>query len=115
MSPSQLEFLRHILDECDFILQAAEKKSQEEIISDGTLSRALLRSLEIIGEAVKNLEDDLTCKYPQVDWDNIAGMRDRIIHGYFGIDYDVVYSTIVENIPDLHHEIKQIIELESTK
>ncbi len=115
MFPSQPEFLKHIFDECAFILRSSENKSQKEIMSDGTLSRALLRSLEIIGEAVKNLKEDLTLKYPQVDWEDIAGMRDRIIHGYFGIDYDIVYNTILNDIPELHHEIKRIIEIEGKK
>ena len=112
MFPSQPEFLRHILDECEFILQYAKDKSEEAIIADETLNRALIRSLEIIGEAVKNLDGDFKLKYPHIDWKEIAGMRDKLIHGYFGIDYDIVYSTIKNNIPDLHHELKRIIELE---
>ncbi len=113
MFPSQPEFLRHILDECDFILQYTKDKSEETIISDETLNRALIRSLEIIGEAVKNLDEGLKLQYPQIDWKEIAGMRDKLIHGYFGIDYDIVYSTIRNDIPELHHELKRIIELES--
>lgn len=112
MFPSQPEFLRHIFDECEFILKAAKNKTEEEIIADDMLSRALIRSLEIIGEAVKNIEEDFKLKYPQIDWKEMAGMRDKLIHGYFGIDYEIVYSTITQDIPDLCHEIKRIIEIE---
>lgn len=112
MSPSQPEFLRHILDECEFILHSVENKTKEEIINDAILNRALIRSLEIIGEATKNLEEDVTSKYPQVDWKEMAGMRDKLIHGYFGVDYDIVFSTIKNDIPELHHEVLRIIEIE---
>ncbi len=71
MFPSQPEFLQHILDECDFILQYANDKSEEAIVADETLNRALIRSLEIIGEAVKNLDEELKLKYPQIFWNRL--------------------------------------------
>ena len=115
MSPSQPEFLRHILDECDFILQTTLNKTEQEIINDPTLSRAIIRSFQVIGEATKNLNDEIIVKYPQIDWKEIAGMRDKIIHDYFGIDYDIIYNTVKNDIPALHHEIRRIIEIESPK
>jgi uncharacterized protein with HEPN domain len=113
MSPSHPEFLRHILDECAFILRAAGNKTQNEISNDPTVSRALVRSLEIIGEATKKLEEEFTAKYPQVNWKEMAGMRDKLIHDYFGVDYDIVFNTIKKDIPELHNEITRIIEIES--
>ena len=115
MFPSQLEFLRHILDECIFILHATENKTQEDIMNDETLSRALVRSLEIIGEASKRVNDDFKIKYIQIDWKEMAGMRDKLIHHYFGIDYDVVYRTVQKDIPELNHEIHRIITIEEGK
>src|ERR1051325_88173 len=115
MSPSQPEFLKHIRDECEVILETTKNKSVDAITSDAILSRALLRSFGVIGEAVKNLEKDLTLKYPQIDRREIAGMRDKVIHDYFGVDYDIVYSTIQKDIPELLPEINRIIELESKR
>ena len=112
MFPSQLEFLRHMLDECEYILHATEHKTQEDIMTDETLSRAVVRSLEIIGEASKRVTDDFKIKYVQIDWKEMAGMRDKLIHQYFGIDYDVVYRTIQKDIPQLHPELMRIIALE---
>lgn len=115
MSPSLLEFLRHMLDECIFIEETVKNKTQEEIVSDATLTRALIRSLEIIGEAAKRVENDFKIKYVQIDWREMARMRDKLIHHYFGVDYDIVYSIIKNDIPELHHELKRIIDIEERK
>jgi len=113
MSPSLLDFLRHIEYECDYVLRVSEGKTKKEIISDETLSKAIVRSLEIIGEAVKHLPEDFKIQYPHLDWKEMAGMRNKLIHHYFGIEYDVVYNTVLNDIPELAHEIKRIIEMES--
>ncbi len=75
MSPSLLEFLKHMLDECEFIIQTTKNKTQDEIVNDSVLSRAVIRSLEVIGEAAKHVKDEFRIKYVQVDWRVIAGMR----------------------------------------
>jgi uncharacterized protein with HEPN domain len=77
------------------------------------MKRAVARSLEIIGEAVKKLPMELRNRYPQVDWGDMAGMRDVLIHNYFGIDYDVVWSVLQKEIPELHGELERIIRMES--
>lgn len=109
MSPSQLDFLRHILNECDYLLRMSVGKSREQLLDDETNSRAIVRSLEIIGEAVKKLPDDFRSDNPQVSWGDMAGMRDVLIHNYFGIDYDIVWNVIRQEIPDLHEELNKII------
>ena len=93
MFPSQLEFLRHILDECEFILRLTKEHSKENIIGDATLCRALARSLEIIGEATGRVEDDLKIKYSHLKWKDMKNMRNRLIHDYFGTDYEIVCDT----------------------
>ncbi len=113
MSPSLLDFLQHILSECSFVIRNTERKTKEEILDDEVLTRALVRSLEVIGEAVKKLPLDFRTKYPQVNWDDMAGMRDVLIHHYFGIDYDVVWNTIKNDIPEISNELERIINLES--
>ncbi len=112
MYPSQLEFLRHILDECHFLLRVTAGKSREEIVNDETLSKAIIRSLEIVGEATKRTEENLKIRYPLVDWKEMAGMRDRLIHDYFGVDYDIVYNTVINDIPNLYQELQRIILIE---
>ncbi len=110
MFPSQLEFLRHILDECRYALKVTKGKTSEEVLSDETLTRALVRSLEIIGEATKRLDDDFTARYPHVEWKKMAGTRDKMIHHYFGIDYKIMWSIITEKLPDLEGFITEILE-----
>ena len=115
MLPSLLDFLRHIEHECGFVFQIANGKTKEELFGNEILSKALCRSLEIIGEATKKLPVEFKDQHPQIEWGEIAGMRDVIIHDYFGIDYETVWSTITKDIPDLRREIKRIIEIESPK
>ncbi|HMG15790.1 MAG TPA: HepT-like ribonuclease domain-containing protein [Saprospiraceae bacterium] len=101
--------------ECEFILRISEGKIKEDIINDELLGKGIIRGLEIIGEATKKLPLEVKENYPQVDWHAMAGMRDILIHNYFGIDYDVTWSTITNDIPELHHEIQRIIRLEKMK
>ena len=101
MYPSQLEFIKHIEDECVFLLKVTLGKAQQQILDDEILCKAIVRSLEIIGEASKKVDEQLKTKYPQIDWKSMAGMRDKLIHDYFGIDYDIVLDAIANDIPDL--------------
>lgn len=76
------------------------------------MKRAYVRSIEVIGEAVKKLPDTLRNKYTEIEWRSIAGMRDRLIHNYFGVDYDIVWDVITNKVPQLDAEIRKIIEQE---
>ena len=112
MSPSQIEFLRHILDECEYLIKESQNNSFENFVQDDRLSRAVCRSLEIIGEASNKIDQTLKEKYPFVTWREMSGIRNRIIHNYFGIDYDIVWDTIVTDIPQLKEWVYMIIEKE---
>jgi uncharacterized protein with HEPN domain len=109
MSPSLHEFLRHILDECEFILGVCRGKTKEEVLDDATLQRAIVRSIEVIGEATKKVDSEFRNQHPQIDWKKIAGTRDKMIHHYFGIDYDIVWEIITDKIPELHYQLKEIL------
>lgn len=113
MSFPTLEFLRHIRDEIDFCLKQTSGVKYETFINDEILCRAVIRSLEVIGEASKNIPDEFKAKYPLVAWKEMAGMRDRLIHHYFGVDFETVWNTLVYDIPALAYWIKEIIESES--
>jgi uncharacterized protein with HEPN domain len=113
MSRSPLEYLRHILDETAYLSAQASSLSKDKFLQDNTLKRAFVRSLEVIGEAAKNIPAEFRQKYDSVDWKSVAGMRDRLIHGYFGVDYDIVWDVVVNKVPALRREIQQIIQKES--
>jgi uncharacterized protein with HEPN domain len=109
MSFEPRDYLRHILTETDYLLHASEGLSSEAFLADETLRRAFVRSLEIIGEATKNLPESFRAAHPQVEWRSMARMRDRLIHGYFGVDYELVWEVVQTKIPQLRRDLQQII------
>ena len=106
---SNLELLRHIQDEVNFILQNTHGKAKETVINDGVLCRAIVRSLEIIGEASKRLDEEFKAEHTHIEWKKMAGTRDRLIHDYFGVDYDIIWDIIQNKLPDLQFYIDEII------
>ena len=104
-----IEYLRHIRDECEYILAKSDKLAQERFIQNETLKRAFVRSIEIIGEASKNVSNEFRLKYPNIDWKKIAGMRDVLIHSYFGVDYRIVWDVVKNHVPALYNRIKEIL------
>jgi uncharacterized protein with HEPN domain len=81
-----------------------------EFLSNDTLKRAFVRSLEIIGEAARNIPTQVQQDYNQVEWRAITGMRNRLVHEYFGVDYEIVWDVVVNKIPELHNQITRIIQ-----
>ena len=90
MLNNDLGCLQHIKDECDFITTHLEDMTFDEFLSSEILKRAFVRSIEIIGEASKKLSPNITTKYPEIEWKELAKMRDVLIHQYFGIDFEIV-------------------------
>jgi uncharacterized protein with HEPN domain len=114
MSTSAQAYLHHIINEAQYLMQQTQGLDKDEFLHDETLKRAFVRSLEVIGEAAKQIPDGLKQKYSHVEWRAMAGMRDRLIHGYFGVDYDVVWDAVTNNVPALHQEISEILQSEGT-
>ncbi len=111
MSNSALAYLQHILDECEYITSViTEETSKEEVLNDETKKRALVRSLEIIGEATKKIPADVKIEWSAIAWRNMAGMRDRLIHDYMGINYAIVWDVVKNKIPEVKLQIEEVIK-----
>ena len=94
-------------------MDRARGLTKAEFLGDETLKRAFVRSLEIIGEATKQIPDDFRQKYGHIEWRAIAGMRDRLIHDYLGVDYDIVWDVVTTKVPVLQRDVELIIHNES--
>lgn len=111
MSKESIEYVKHIHDECAYILSViAEDTTKDNFLKDETLKRAIVRSLEIIGEAAKKIPVDFKIKWSFVHWKNMAGMRDRLIHDYMGINYSIVWDVARNKIPELYNQIGRLLE-----
>lgn len=109
MYKNPIELLKHMLDECNFIINSTSSKTNNEIVNDEILKRAIVRSLEIIGEASKKIPLEFKVDHENIEWKHIAGMRDRLIHDYLGINYVIVLDVIQNKIPELKTQIEEII------
>jgi uncharacterized protein with HEPN domain len=104
------EYLKHILDETEFISQKVTGLDRDDFQKDEVLKRAVVRSLEIIGEATKKLPDTFREGHNRIDWRAIAGTRDKLIHDYFGIDYDIIWDIVTNEIAELRTQIEAILK-----
>lgn len=112
MSKQPIEYLKHIADECNFLLSIRIELSKDDFLEDETLKRAIVRSLEIIGEATKKIPADFKVKWNIIKWKNMAGMRDRLIHDYMGVNYSIVWDVFKNKIPELSSQIKDVLNQE---
>ena len=111
MRKDDLVFLGHIKEFCeDLMTYLYEIEDLEEFKKSKLYQDAVIRKLEIIGEASTNISDELKNKYTKVPWKVIRGMRNRLSHAYFGIDYNLVWETLINDIPKLHKQINKIIK-----
>ncbi|MEK6756412.1 MAG: DUF86 domain-containing protein [Bacteroidota bacterium] len=102
-------FLNHIVDGAKLIGEYLAGASRDGFVANRMLQDAVIRELEVIGEATKNISEDLRSKYPDIPWNKMSGMRDKLIHGYFGVDLDAVWDTATKDIPELAIRIESIL------
>ncbi len=99
-----------MLDEIDYILSRIPETDYESFVRDETLKRAFVRSIEIIGEASKKLSEDIKTMQPDVNWRKVSGMRDRLIHDYFGVDYTIVWDVVSNKLSDLRIKLHALLK-----
>lgn len=100
-------YKQHILDSIGYIEEFAENKTFDDFVSSRRLQNELIRELEIIGEAVKRLSADFKQNANEIPWTKIASMRDRLIHDYFKVDYQIVWDTIQIDLPRLKSALEK--------
>ena len=112
MSRNSRDYLRHILDETEYLIATSRSLDKTAFLENETLKRAFVRSLEIMGEAVKQLPTSFRDNYSEIEWRKIAGMRDRLIHNYFGVDYEIVWDAVITEVPRLNVKVREILNLD---
>jgi uncharacterized protein with HEPN domain len=107
------DFLGDIKEAMDLIASYSKGLTYKKFLADRKTQDAVVRNFEVIGEAAKNISSALKAKYPEIPWKSIAGLRDKLIHFYFGIDYKIVWNISKKELPKLSQQIKKIIETEA--
>lgn len=101
--------LRHMLDAARKVIEFTKGKNEADFAKDEKLAFAIVRLIEIIGEAAKNISSEVRQQHANIPWKEIAGTRDRLVHGYFDVDLDIVGKIISKDLPDLILKLQKII------
>jgi len=104
-------YLKDILHACDKVLRYSRGLSRDQVFEDEKTYDAILRNLEIIGEAVKRLSPGFRQRHSQIEWRKIAGLRDIVIHEYFGLDIQILWDVISNKIPEFRAQIHEVAQL----
>lgn len=110
MKKNNLVYLKHILDAISRIEGYTRGMKRDDFMVNPLVQDGAIRQLEVIGEATKRLSKEVTERCPNVPWKDVAGMRDKLIHGYFGVDLDAVWNTVNRDLPRLKRDMRNIVE-----
>jgi uncharacterized protein with HEPN domain len=108
-----IDYLEDILDAITKSQLFVRGMAKEKFFQDDKTAFAVIRALEIIGEAAKKIPEDTRCKYPDLPWREMAGMRDKLIHDYIGVNLEVVWKTVFEDLPILEKNLRKAISSEN--
>ena len=112
MKKADAVYLKHIRDAISRIEEYTKAVGYDNFVKNNLIQDGVIRHLEIIGEATKRLSTEFKNKYPHIPWKDVAGMRDKLIHDYLGVDIDAVWDTVKKDIPALKKEVKKILREE---
>ncbi|NJL87028.1 MAG: DUF86 domain-containing protein [Leptolyngbyaceae cyanobacterium SM1_1_3] len=115
MSFQTSDYLRHILDETAYLIASSPNLEKASFRQDATLRRAFVRSIKVIGEATQRLPRDYRKAHPQVDWRSLTGLSDRLLHAYFGVDYDLVWDVVINKVPLWQEQISELLTKEDAE
>ena len=103
-------YLRHILDEIAFLKRICSNRLYDDLIHDDYFAHAVRSAIEVIGEAAKNVPDNIKSENPEIPWKEMAALRNRVIHGYFRIDYSIVWNVIEQDLPGIEPQVAVLLE-----
>jgi uncharacterized protein with HEPN domain len=107
------DFLSDIAEAMEMITRYTKGLTLKKFMIDRKTQDAVVRNLEIIGEATKNISNDLKTKYPEIPWKKLAGLRDKLIHFYFGIDYKIVWNIVRKELPKFINPLTKVLKRET--
>ena len=110
MIKNDLVFINHILENIKDIESFSKNLTLSKLEKSKLKHNAIIRSLEIIGEATKNISPAFKKKYPKIRWGGMIGLRNKLIHHYFGVDFEIILEIIKEQLPILKKQLKEIIK-----
>jgi uncharacterized protein with HEPN domain len=110
MNENDKNRLFHVLDSARETQEFLKEKSFDDLQSNRMLANAIVRSLEVVGEAASQISDECRKTHGSIPWRNIIAMRNRLVHAYFDINYEVIWNTVTEDIPPLIHEIQELLK-----
>lgn len=110
MSRDEIMYLQDIAQSCEKILQFTAGFTQSDLVRDEKTYDAVVRNLEIIGEAAKNISDELRKQLPDIKWRKAAGLRDMLAHVYFGIDDDILWDVVQNKVPQLSKAVNAFLK-----